>query len=168
MSCPSYSHDIQFHTYMILSKYQKMKTVLKIRKCRWKRKIAQILMLAGHFFASQCWYKFKTLPGKLNRVHKKSKPQFNFFQLKFDFSTRLRQQECSSQFRRQKCHEIWWRHCSTINAAGYGKRKSWPAAILHAMRSQRPNVVFAHPSENYFLGSMPKTSVNHTGPRRLM
>ena len=31
MSCPSYNHDIQSHTYMILSKYQKMKTVLKIK-----------------------------------------------------------------------------------------------------------------------------------------
>ena len=37
MSCPSYSHDIQLHTWMILSKYQKMKTVLKIRS-RWKNK----------------------------------------------------------------------------------------------------------------------------------
>ena len=50
-----------------------------------KKKNSTNINACRSFFASQCWYKFKTLPGKLNRVYKKSKPQFNFPQLKFDF-----------------------------------------------------------------------------------
>ena len=50
-----------------------------------KKKNSTNINVLQVIFASQRWYKFKTLPGKLNRVYKKSKPQFNFSQLKFDF-----------------------------------------------------------------------------------
>ena len=51
---------------------------------------------------------------------------------------------------------------NTANQAGTGKGNLLPAAILHAMRSFRLNVVIARPFQNYFLGSMSKTSANHT------
>jgi hypothetical protein len=86
---------------MILSKFQTKGPSPKFRKLL-KRKNNTNINACESFFASQCWYKFfKTLPGKLNRAHKKSKTRFNFFQLKLDFSQGFASKKCLSRFRRQ-------------------------------------------------------------------
>ena len=100
-------------------------------------------MHVSHFFASQCWYKF--------------------FQLKLDFSQGFVSKKVLFTFSLPKCHEFFVKALLDDQFCRLREKEilSGGHFVCHAW-SFRSNVVIACPFQKYFLGSMSKTSVDHT------
>ena len=100
-------------------------------------------MHVSHFFASQCWYKF--------------------FQLKLDFSQGFASKKVLFTFSSPKCHEFFVKALLDDQFCRLREKEilSGGHFVCHAW-SFRSNVVIACPFQKYFLGSMSKSSVDHT------